>query len=187
MSSPVIMTFDLATTTGWCCGDGGSQPDLGHVKMPSTATKDGYQVLGPYMDFWEKWLTQHLERHQPTIVGFEAPIIPQPKFNPVTRKVTASTTIQTVRKLNGLPNILEMVCHRLEVDCTEVNLKTVKARLGGKGNANKFDMTAMARRCGMKPATHDEADAFGIWLYALRFYAPEHQQAWDTKLYSGLV
>ncbi|AGH31339.1 hypothetical protein TVVG_00045 [Tetraselmis viridis virus SI1] len=187
MSTPVILTFDLATTSGWCCGDGASSPDLGHVTMPSTPTKKGYQELGAFMDFWDAWVTKHLDRLQPTVVGFEAPLVPQPKYNPVTRKVTQSTSMQTMRKLYALPSILEMHCHRRGIECSEVNLKSVKARLAGKGNADKADMVAMARRCGMRPKTHDEADAFGIWLYALRYYAPQHQQAWDKKLYSGLV
>ena len=47
----MLLGLDLATTTGWCAGDGSSLPSLGSFTMPKV-TDD----LGDYGDFYFRWL-----------------------------------------------------------------------------------------------------------------------------------
>lgn len=132
---------------------------------------------GPFLSFFRRWLDMKLGEIQPSMVIFESPILP------------AKTSIQTTRKLQGLAGVAEMVAHDRGIDCTEVMPSSVKAAVGGSGRAAKDDMMAAARRCGLSPKTFDEADAFGVWMYGVRCYARQYQEAWDRRLYSarGLV
>jgi len=205
----MILTLDLATTTGWCFGAGDITPALGHVRMPDTK-----EDVGTFLDFYYRWLHAKItdcqaevgaechptpfgarnEDRKAVICVFEAPIMPRAKIDPDPTKhgriIQAPVSIATTRKLQGLAGVTEMVCVQRNVLCEEVAGATIKKQLGGSGRADKPDMMAAAERCGMKPKVHDEADAFGIWICAMRAYARTYQHLWDQKLYGrrgGLV
>ena len=200
----MILALDMATVTGWCAGAGGEPPALGHIRMPDTK-----EEVGPFLDFFYRWL--HLKvtdlqselgpavEMDPTPYGaklrnpkdlimvFEAPVLPRAKIDPDPTKhgrlIQAPVSVATTRKLQGLAGVAEMVAFQRGLLCEEVYAATVKKHLGGSGRADKPDMMAAAERCGLKPKRHDEADAFGVWICAVRAYAREHQQFWDQRLY----
>jgi Holliday junction resolvasome RuvABC endonuclease subunit len=163
----MLLALDLATCTGWCAGSGEGTPEIGAVRMPDTG-----EEVGPFLSFFRKWLEIKLGEIQPTMVIIEAPIL------------ASTTNIWTTRKLQGLAGVAEMVCYDLSLEVREVHLQTVKKALGGSGNASKPDMMAAAKRCGLNPKTFDEADAFGVWIVALREYAKPFAHIWDQRLYS---
>lgn len=195
-----LLTLDLATKTGFCSGSGEKSPDLGHVTMPDTK-----EDVGSFLDFFYRWLNSQLTElmedleletapgpYGPRLVDedalrvvFEAPMLPKAKIDDTGTLRQAPTTIATTRKLQGLAGVAEMVCVQRNVSVREVFLQTVKKELGGTGSAGKPDMMAAAKRCGMDPKTFDEADAFGVWLVAVRHYARQFQQLWDQRLYGG--
>jgi Holliday junction resolvasome RuvABC endonuclease subunit len=158
------LALDLATQTGFCVGaaDTGEVPTLGHVRMPSTGPD-----VGQFLCAWQDWLEPKVREVGPTLVIFEAPILP------------AQTQMATTRKLQGMAGVTEMVCHRAGIEVAEVATSQVKKSLTGSGRADKADMIAAARHYGFEPQTSDEADAFGIWLCALRLRHPTHAGRWD--------
>lgn len=164
----MIMAFDLATATGWCAGDGAAMPHLGNVNMP------GGGEPGPFMAFWHNWLQRHLDDWKPDHIVFEAPILPQ------------TTSFKTVRKLQGMAAVLEMVCDLRKLDYSEVGASTVKKYLTGSGGGKKPDMMRWAKHIGVNPKTFDEADAFGVWLYSIQFLAPAHLGDWDKRRFKGV-
>lgn len=189
----MILALDLATSTGWCSGAGDQTPAFGAVKMPDTG-----EEVGPFLDFWERWLTKKIDAvleeagldprerpESPVYLIFEAPLLPKAKLDRQGHLVQAPTSVATTRKLQGLAGVTEMVGFRRGLEVREVFLQTVKKELAGKGRADKADMMRAAKRCGLEVRTTDEADAFGVWLVGVRHYARQHQQAWDTKLWSG--
>lgn len=159
-----FLALDLATSTGFCIGaaDTGEVPTLGHVRMPSTGPD-----VGQFLCAWQDWLEPKVREVGPTLVIFEAPILP------------AQTQMATTRKLQGMAGVTEMVCHRAGIEVAEVATSQVKKSLTGSGRADKADMIAAARHYGFDPQTSDEADAFGIWLCALRLRHPTHAGRWD--------
>lgn len=163
----MILAFDCATCTGWCAGDGSQLPILGTVQMPSGVEP------GPFLTFWRKWLLLHLDDIKPSVVVFEAPILPR------------ETSIATVRKLVGLAGTLEQVCDELKVPVFETTVSHVKKVLTGDGKAPKPDMMRMAQKVGLKPKNFDEADSFGVWIAAVHHHARQYQQSWDKMLYAG--
>lgn len=156
--------LDLATQTGFCFGpaDTGEVPTLGHVRMPSTGPD-----VGRFLCAWQDWLEPKVREVGPTLVIFEAPILP------------AQTQMATTRKLQGMAGVTEMVCHRAGIEVAEVATSQVKKALTGNGRAEKADMIDAARHYGFDPQTSDEADAFGIWLCALRLRHPTQAGRWD--------
>jgi Holliday junction resolvasome RuvABC endonuclease subunit len=161
----MILAFDCATQTGWCAGDGSDLPILGTVKMPEGAETE------EFLDFWDRWLTRQLNEIQPTRVIFEAPIL------------QGISNMNTTEKLTGLSNFLGVQCYRRKIPVEKAMPTQVKKYLTGDGKAQKPDMIAVARRCGVSPKNYDEADAFGAWLLAIAYHAKEHQPRWDRAIF----
>ena len=170
----MIVALDLATLTGFAYGPGdtGELPMLGSVRMPSTGDD-----LGRFLRFYRDWLTGMLSEVEPTILIYESPVLHN------------STSLMTVRKLNGLCGMTEVVAGDLnlayrkngdaEIELAEVSPTSVKKALTGNGRAEKDDMIRAARLYGLNPACSDEADAFGVWLYAVRKRFPTLAHHWD--------
>jgi hypothetical protein len=196
-----LFALDLATSTGFCSGSGEKSPELGSVRMPDTG-----QEVGPFLDFFYRWLHLKLTELMQDIDGLEvkpgpfgiqpadasglmvimeAPVLPRAKIDDQGTLRQAPTSLATTRKLQGLAGVCEMVCYQRGVEIREVFVQTVKKELGGSGSSGKPDMMAAARRCGMEPKTFDEADAFGVWLVSVRHYARQFQHTWDQRLYGG--
>lgn len=200
----MLLCLDLATTTGFAYGTGAEAPVLGHVRMPETK-----EDVGSFLDFFYRWLHLKITDVQaecgpdlltdPTPYGaklrnpkdlimvFEAPQLPRAKIDPDPRHhgriIQAPVSAATARKLMGIAGVCEMVGIQRGLLVEEVNIMTVKKHLGGSGRAEKPDMMAAAERCGLKPKVHDEADAFGVWICAMRAYAKQYQHLWDQRLY----
>ncbi|MCO8017520.1 crossover junction endodeoxyribonuclease RuvC [Brevundimonas diminuta] len=158
----MIMALDLATQTGLCIGAPDARPALSHFRLPSTGTD-----VGLFLSAWEDWLRPQVREVGPSLIVFEAPIL------------AGQTQIATTRKLQGMAGVTEMVAHRAGIECAEVATSQVKKALTGNGRAEKPAMMAACRAYGFDPKTSDEADAFGIWLCAVRFRHPSHAWRWE--------
>lgn len=157
-----ILALDLATQTGCCFGAPDERPELSHVRMPSTGVD-----VGLFLSSWEDWLRPQVAALRPALLLFEAPIL------------AAQTQIATTRKLQGMAGVTEMVAHRAGIECAEVATSQVKKALTGSGKADKAQMIAAAKAYGFDPKTSDEADAFGIWLCAVRLRHPSQAWRWE--------
>lgn len=158
------LALDLATCTGFCFGpaDTGELPVIGHVRLPKTG-----EDVGAFLIAFEDWLTAKVRQVEPTLLLFEAPIL------------ATSATPHVTRKLHALAGITEMVAIRASVECCEVYPVTVKKALTGSGRADKDMMVRAARHYGLNPANPDEADAFGLWLHAVKTRHPRLAGRWD--------
>lgn len=164
----MILAFDLATQTGYCYGAHDECPSLGHFRLPKTG-----EDVGAFLDAGERSLDDLMQVVKPTIVCFEAPILPP------------TTAIRTVRKLHGLAGMLELVCHRRKVECVEVSVTAVKKVLTGSGAAKKEQMVEAARAMGFDPRVEDEADALGVWIAVVRARFPQSAGRLDPMNFGG--
>lgn len=167
-SSERIVALDLATLTGICAGEPDEVPTLSNHRLPSTGDD-----VGRFLDAADLWAKGLIERERPFLLVFEAPILPQ------------ATSFATVRKLQGLAGIVEMNGFRLGIECAEVQPSVAKKNLTGRGNAKKPEMVAACRHYGFNPAVEDEADAFAVWLTAVRLRWPLHAPHWDAMNFRG--
>lgn len=183
----MLLALDLATNTGACWGAGDDLPRLASERMPSTGDE-----VGPFLCAFEDWIRMMVDGVQPRRIVFEAPVLPRAKINKFTRKLEGGVSLITTRKLQGLAGVLEMVAHREGLACHEVQPAEAKKALTGRGGAKKHEMVAACRAYGLDPKTYtvdgqpasDEADAFGVWLHAIRITRPELAARW-TPLFGA--
>lgn len=174
----MILALDLSTRkTGYCAGTGECVPTADAFVLPQTG-----EDIGQMLALLDDNLSALLERFKPSVVVYEAPILPQGP---------GRSTLLIRRKLFSLGSHVEFVCYRRGIRCGEETVKAIKKELGGSSKASKDDMVAAAEKCGVRlPETiaggrEDAADAFGIWLLALRHTNPQLSARWDRVLYSS--
>jgi Holliday junction resolvasome RuvABC endonuclease subunit len=155
------MGLDLATRTGFCWGTGEHLPVVGHYDLPRTGDD-----VGRFLATFERWLLGMISRVEPELVVIEAPILGR------------HSTLVATRKTHALAGVTEMVCHKLGVACGEVAPATVKKVMCGFGTAGKDEMIEAARGYGLTITCSDEADAFGVWVAAVRRRRPQWADRW---------
>ncbi len=172
-----VLALDLASCTGWAVGAGDKLPDVGVVNMPSTG-----EEVGPFLDFFCKWLTLKIQEDQPTIIMIEAPMMPRARILNG-KLVQPATTMATTRKLQGLAGCAEMVAFQQKVEIRETHASSAKKNMTGDGHAEKSDMVRVAARLGYtRPLLFDEADALGVWFQGVRYYQQAFWPMWVERL-----
>ena len=178
-----LLTFDLATCTGWCWGTGATLPTVGHIVLPSPSNG----ARGPMFLAFARFLTGKIGELRadgsPVAVGFEQPILPRPFMK--LGKIVYPTNIQVTLVLQGLAAVAELICEDLGVECGYVDVTAAKKELAGFGGAAKDDMVYVARKVGLTINVHDEADAFAVFLVGLRHYNPAASREFDRLIYSS--
>lgn len=182
---PSVLGLDLATRlTGWCAGDGLSVPTAGAFELPQTG-----EDIGEMLDLLDLHLAGLFERTRPSVVLFEAPILPSGGRKGDKGAVMGSALVR--RKLMNLSGHVEFMCRRRGIEYFEDSVQGIKKELAGFAGAEKTDMVAAAQKVGVAlPGTksagqEDAADAFGCWLLALRYADPAASANWDRVLHSS--
>lgn len=168
----MILALDLATNTGLCAGTGEHLPVLAHVRLKPTGDD-----VGAFLCEAEDWIKEQVESTGATLIVYESPLL------------QGEATITTRRKLFGLAGVTEMVAHREGIECAELTATAVKKALTGSGRAEKHHMVEACRAYGLEPHTYtkdgkpasDEADAFGIWIAAVRLRFPKLADRWAPR------
>ena len=180
---PSVLGLDLATRlTGWCAGDGLSVPTAGAFDLPQCGDD-----IGMMLDLLDHNIAGLLNRFEPGLVVFEAPILPSGGKGGAA--VMGTTMVR--RKLFNLSGHVEFMCTRLGVPCIEEDVFKIKKELAGFAGAQKDDMVAAAQKVGIVlPASktagqEDAADAFGAWLLGLRKVDRAASANWDRVLHSS--
>ncbi len=151
-----ILALDLATRIGWCSGPINGPLHYGSFRCAPEGSSSA-AVFGGAM----KWLAERLMAFRPRLIVYEAPIDPRHL-----KKINADT----IRRLNGLPSVIEAVAHNFGVwDIREVETGDLKMYWHGKRNipreqVKRMTMTKM-RTLGYEPADEDAADAISVHRY----------------------
>lgn len=149
----VLLTLDLATTTGFALWQPGQHPRLGTKRIGDTGND-----IGLFLQKFELWFNGMVQTANITDVFFEAAYV-GPK-----------TTQQVARKLFALGGFTEYLCREREIRCYEMQVAQWRRHFLG-GNPRRTDAhTATKERClqlGITYRNQDEADAFGMMDYAV--------------------
>lgn len=177
----MLLGLDLASRlTGWCAGDGTSIPACGAWEFERV---DG--DYGWLLDQLDQHLQVSIDRFKPEAVAYEAPIL-------IARGrggAIVGDTLSKLRLLYPLGAHVEFVCRRRGIQCFEVGVKAIKKEITGNAHAEKGDMVAIAKKCGLKlpiksRGEDDAADAFGAWMILLRHFNPALSDHWTKRIYS---
>jgi len=160
-----IISLDLATRVGVCEGIPGGVPRLSSITLPSTGDD-----VGEFLCAYHEWLISLLA-FRPKLVSFEVPVLGGAKMN-----------VKTVEKLIGLSNHTQFVCRMKGIEYGAIGIQKNKQFLTGNARAQKDDMIAAARRYGMDPKCHDEADAFALWAYTVNLRARQYDDRFSLGL-----
>ena len=166
----MILSLDTsASRTGWCVGE-----PQGPVRTGSAGFGGhGCDIGGLLLEF-EGWLSEMVFEIVPQRIVFEKPVRP-----------FASLNLETARKLYGIAGIVELVAKRQKVPVREVSNTEAKKLCYGNGGLKSAEAKKVAvdraRLWGAAPANHDEADAFAVWLVAVKHHHPEAFEAWEAR------
>lgn len=162
-----LLTLDLATRIGWSCGEAADQRfSYGSHQLPKTG-----EHIGAFLDAYNRWLIPALDGV--SLVIFESPILPR------------TTSLATARKLYAQAAHTEFVCLRMDIQCLEENLQSVKTFMGisrARGVDQKAEMVRCVERYGYEPENDDAADAIALRLYVLQRMFPSIAKGFNLDM-----
>lgn len=162
--SPVVLALDLASQkTGWALY--GPDRPLAHHTVKFKPAGDDYGKLLTEARDWlssalsrEDSLAPNLAKRVPTLVVYEAPVLP------------AKTNIVTLRKLYGLAGMVEVVCRDHGIECLEADRPTILLSFTGHGGGDRASRQARVKAAcearGWTPVDDNAADALALLDHA---------------------
>lgn len=152
----VILAFDSSVqNTGYAIGKPSGPVTVGSFETYVPKNNSGTTNYGRVIDVWAEkaWpLIEAADR-----VYFESPILPFQTKN-----------IDTLRKLYGIAAELQQLALHKRIPSIEVHNQTVKKLIYAHGGSKPENAVEFARAWGFNAKNHDEADACGVFLFALQ-------------------
>lgn len=141
-----VLALDLSSSTGWACGSTqGGRVSHGVLKLPKTG-----EEIGRFLAHFRTWLGHAIEEWAPGEIIYEMPILP------------STTSLATVRKLNGLCGQAEVTALDYKVLVTEANLDDIRRHFIGVARAPKHITEKAERRAWLKQRAIAEARSRGF-------------------------
>lgn len=170
----LILAFDLATTSGWCCGNAGARvPASGAVRLRSKGESIGRAGAN---------LIREIEGHchkygRPDFIVKEAPLsmAAQRRLGDGARSMEVKTALHTV---------VETFCALHGIECRDIDMGRARKQFTGRAHHGGSEETkrAVLARChllGLMPRLRvntDQSDAICTWWGAcaeLAFTSPK--------------
>lgn len=170
-----LLALDQSTVTGWAYCRPGEEPVWGHQRMGRPETWEGKAFHN-----FRKFLYGLLDHWGPECLVFEAPFVPRPDRSGAAKPMNA----QTLRKAFGWVAHLTQVAEERGIErCEEVqSIEFTKfftgiGRFPGETSADRtyHKKSAVVAACKARgwDATHDEADALAMLMFAEYRLYPE--------------
>ena len=164
-----ILTFDIATATGWANASA-EQVEVwplvplavsDHPKVPYGELRFRGDLDGPSLCRFQDDVTDLLRLHRPGLIAFEAPLAPG---------ATAGAQA-TVR----LWTLVAFVCYtaaRWRIPAVPAHVQSVRKHFLGTGRPKNPKAAVMdaCRRRGWSPRTHNQADALAVLDWAVAYH-----------------
>jgi crossover junction endodeoxyribonuclease RuvC len=164
--SPRILALDLASRTGWACGNcSDAVPRSGSVRF----ARDGAS-MGALFAGCRQWLSDFLAA-EPDIklIVFEAPMDPM--------MFAGARRPETARQLIGLCAIVEECTYGCGYDVREARVSDVRVHFLGTNRIKRKEAKAATieacHRLGWAPTDDNAADALALWHYQASILDPQ--------------
>lgn len=143
-----VLALDLGTRVGWAMRTA-SGISSGAVSF----AQGSRESRGDRLNRWSQWLAG-MNRDPLAFVAYELV------------RAHGPGGVLTAHCYGQFEGVLLAWAARAGVDVRPVGVSTVRKAIVGKGNANKQAAETAIRARGFDPASHDEADALAVLLWA---------------------
>ena len=152
----MILALDLASTTGWACGEAGKAPTHGYIRFASPGAAHEAVFASALA-----WTNRMIDQYKPNTVVWESPLSTSFKFG--------RTNINTTTLLYGLPAVVGAAAYSREIyNCRRADTRDVRMHFIGQNLKRDAAKAATVLRCqqlGWNVTDDNEADALAIWHY----------------------
>ncbi len=150
-----VLALDLASVTGWACGEPGGTPDHGSVRFAKAGASHEAVFAGAL-----QWMSAICAERQPGIVVWEAPLA---GFK------GGKTTNDVTTVLFGLPAVIGAVAYLRGIyDIRKASTSDVRHHFIGKNPKRAIAKRLVMKQCehqGWDVADDNEADALATWSF----------------------
>jgi hypothetical protein len=158
-----VLALDLASVTGWACGEPGGTPMHGSVRFASQGASHEAIFASAF-----RWMNGMLLEHGPKLVVWEAPLA---GFK------TGSTTNNVTTILFGLPAVIGTATYlRGGYDIRKADTRDVRLHFIGCNPKRAVAKPMVMRQCramGWAVEDDNEADALATWSYMCSLIDPK--------------
>ena len=159
-----MLALDLASVSGWACGEPGSTPAHGSIRFASKGAS--HEAIFAKAAQWFQGL---LLAHTPTTVVWEAPI--PTSFN------RGRTTSDVTTVLYGLPAVIGAVAYLKGIyDIRKAETRDVRHHFIGCNPKRAKAKPMVMRQCramGWEVADDNEGDALALWSFMCSLIEPK--------------
>lgn len=160
----MILALDLASTSGWACGEPGGSPSHGSIQFVSAGASHEAVFAAAL-----KWMSDMCASNGPTMVIWEAPM--------PTSFSRGKTTSSTISLLYGLPAVMGAVAYLRGIyDIRKADTKDVRNHFIGSNPKRAKAKPMVIRQCramGWEVRDDNEADALATWHYMCSLIEPK--------------
>ena len=159
-----VLALDLASTTGWACGEPGGAPSHGTIRFASPGASHEAVFAAAL-----KWMSDICTSRAPGLVVWEAPM--------PTSFSRGNSNVNTTTLLFGLPAVIGAVAYRCAIyDLRKADTKDVRNHFIGCNPKRAKAKPMVIRQCqaqGWQVADDNEADALATWHYMCSLIEPK--------------
>lgn len=151
-----VLALDLASVTGWACGEPGGAPHHGSVRFAKPGASHEAVFAGA-----AKWMSDICAEREPDLVVWEAPLSTSFK--------RGKTTMNTTTLLYGLPAVVGAVAYLRGIyDIRKADTREVRQHFIGQNPKRAKAKPLVMQQCrlyGWDVADDNEADALATWSF----------------------
>ena len=159
-----VLALDLASVSGWACGEPGSVPEHGIIRFASPGASHEAVFCGAM-----NWMLDMVVKRQIGVVVWEAPLAASFK--------RGKTTLNTTTLLYGLPAVVGAVAFHSGIhDLYKADTKAVRLHFIGGNPPRDVAKKLVKYQCGKmgwKVSDDNEADALATWSYMCSLLEPK--------------
>jgi hypothetical protein len=160
----IVLALDLASVTGWACGEPGGTPAHGSIRFASTGASHEAIFASAL-----KWMSDKVTFYAPAMVVWEAPM--------PTSFSRGNSNVNTTTLLYGLPAVIGAVAYLRGIyDIRKADTKDVRNHFIGSNPKRAKAKPMVVRQCqaqGWQVSDDNEADALATWHYMCSLIEPK--------------
>lgn len=160
----IVLALDLASVSGWACGEPGGDPEHGSIRFASLGSSHEAVFAAAY-----RWMNDACAFRMPEVVVWEAPLPPVFKHG--------NSNVNTTTLLYGLPAVIGAAAYANKIyNIRKAETRDVRFHFIGSNPKRVRAKPMVIRKCrsmGWQVEDDNEADALATWSYMCSLIDPK--------------